>query len=213
MTAPGTHGHDATGRSAAIKKDRFAFNRPPADEPWIWLPRSMLESAAWSAMSLAARKAVDRIIIEHLAHAGGMNGELAVTYDDFVAFGIRRSSIRNAIALAVALGFVDVTTRGARSYGVRRLPSQYGLTWMGRRDRTPPSNRWRGVDPAHAQAVLAGKRSDAGVSKTNTSRRPALQPRYRRRSQCWYWTRSADFRHRWSPYRDRQSRENATRER
>ena len=65
MTTPGTRKHDATGRSAGAKSDRFAFNRPPADEPWIWLSRSMLESPAWTAMPLAARKVVERIELEH----------------------------------------------------------------------------------------------------------------------------------------------------
>jgi len=63
----------------AIKRE----NRPPKDMPWIWLTREMLESPAWRAMDmLAARRVVERIILEHMAHAGTENGNLIVTYAD-----------------------------------------------------------------------------------------------------------------------------------
>ena len=38
-------------------------------------------------MSRAARLVVDRVMIEHMAHAGTENGNLVVTYADFVKFG------------------------------------------------------------------------------------------------------------------------------
>jgi hypothetical protein len=34
--------------------------RPPQDKPWVWLTKEMLESEAWAAMPLAARKVVER---------------------------------------------------------------------------------------------------------------------------------------------------------
>lgn len=132
-------------RDGRSRRDRFANLAPPQDEPWIWFSRSMLESVAWSAMPLSSRRLVDRLILEHMAHAGTMNGELVVTYDDLVSFGIRRASIRKAIDVAEALGFVDVTLRGRRSTGGYRFPSQYALTWLGQSDRTPPSNGWKHV--------------------------------------------------------------------
>jgi hypothetical protein len=46
-------------------------------------PRQMIESPAWRALSLAARKALDRIEIEHLDHGGAENGKLPVTYRNF----------------------------------------------------------------------------------------------------------------------------------
>ena len=56
-------------------------------------------------MSLAARKIVERVAIEHMGHGGTLNGSLIVTYDDFETFGVRRKSIAPAIKKAVALGF------------------------------------------------------------------------------------------------------------
>src|SRR5688572_16246709 len=91
-------------------------NAPPEGEFWIWFTPEMMESPAWGAMTLAARKVVDRIIIKYLEERT-RNGELVVLYDDFEKFGIRRSSILEAIAIASGLGWIDVTIRGTRSYG------------------------------------------------------------------------------------------------
>ena len=55
-------------------------------------PRAMVESPAMRALSLAARKALDRIEIEHMNHGGAQNGQLPVTYRDFEAWGIRRTA-------------------------------------------------------------------------------------------------------------------------
>jgi hypothetical protein len=117
------------------------MNRPTP--PFIWFTREMLESAAWRAMPLAARRIVERVMIEHMMQGGTRNGQLVVTYDDFAQYGVRRKSISRAIQCAVMLGFLDVTVRGGRSYGIARLPSAYGLTWLPRCDWTPPSNRWK----------------------------------------------------------------------
>jgi hypothetical protein len=84
-----------------------------------------------------------------------MNGELVVTYDDFESFGIRRKTIAQAIQTAVALGFLDLTERGRRSYGPSRRPSHYGLTWLPRADWTPASNMWKQFNTKdEAQAAL-----------------------------------------------------------
>ena len=56
--------------------------------------------------------------------------------------------------MAVGLGFLDVTLKGRRSYGGARQPSQYGLTWLPRRDGSPASNRWATPAPEDIVAVL-----------------------------------------------------------
>ena len=71
--------------------------------PFVWLTREMLESEAWRAMPLPARRIVERLMIEHMSHAGTMNGELPCTYDDFQRFGVSRKNISAAIRVAVAL--------------------------------------------------------------------------------------------------------------
>ena len=99
----------------------------------------MMESEAWRALNLPARKLIDRLLIEHMAHAGTQNGNLVVLYDDFAAFGIRRQSVKGAIDLAVSLGFVKVIIEGGR-----KKPSIYALTWLPTGE-SPPVNTWKRV--------------------------------------------------------------------
>ena len=75
-------------------------NRPPQDMPWCWLTREMLESPTWRAMTLPARRVVERLMVEHMSHGGTMNGELPCTYGDFQRFGLSRKSINAAIHVA-----------------------------------------------------------------------------------------------------------------
>jgi hypothetical protein len=133
-------------------------NRPPPDEAWVWLTQGMLESPAWGAMTASAKRIVERVAVEHMGNKGRCNGELIVTYADFARFGIRKSSVIEAIAIAVGLGWIDVTVRGSKAHGTYKNPSQYALTWLPRRDGTPAVNRWKGVDEERARKVVAGAR-------------------------------------------------------
>jgi hypothetical protein len=131
------------------------MNRPQGQ--FIWFERELLESPAWAAMTLPARRVVERVVIEHMKHGGTRNGALIVTYDDFERFGLRRKSVPDAIRIAVALGFLDVTSRGRRSHGIARRASTYGITWLPRCDCTPASNRWRRInDAAEAKRLIEG---------------------------------------------------------
>jgi hypothetical protein len=124
-------------------KLRETRNRPPDGEPWVWLTRELLESDAWRSMSRAARLVVERVMIEHMAHAGTENGNLIVTYTDFVKFGVRRESLPTAIADAAARGFITITEKGRASTGVDRWPSRYALGWLPLFDGSPALNRWK----------------------------------------------------------------------
>lgn len=157
-----------------MTKRDFTYSAPPAGDEnaqvggWQWITQEMLLSPAWRTMSLASRKVVDRIIIEHLRHDRRENGELVVTYDDFVAYGIRRQSVKPAIEEAIRLGWIDRTAKGVRSFGAARRPSKYGLTWIGRKDHTAPSNRWRRSVP------IADMHSSCGSGTGATSQRSAI---------------------------------------
>jgi hypothetical protein len=131
-------------------------NRPPPDMPWIWLTREMLESPAWCAMKLAARRVVERIMLEHMAHGGTENGNLAVTYTNFRDYGVRHKSIKTAIEIADALGWIDITVRGRASFEDKRYASRYALTWLPQPARGKhATNRWRQITTlAAAKAVL-----------------------------------------------------------
>jgi hypothetical protein len=114
---------------------------PPAGEPWAWLTRELLESPSMRSLSPAARACLDRLMIEHMHHAGKENGRLVVTYDQFADFGIRRRSVAAAIAELRDVGLVMVD-RGRRLNGFND-PNRYELTWIGTDARPGPLNRWK----------------------------------------------------------------------
>ena len=72
-------------------------NSPPSGAPWIWQTASLLASPAWRGMSINARRALDRIMLEHMAHAGTENGNLLVTHRQFIAAGVSRDYVADAI--------------------------------------------------------------------------------------------------------------------
>ena len=77
-------------------KLRHKRNHPPPDQPCVWFTREMLESEAWSTAPINTRRLVERIILEHMAHAGTENGRLICTYRDFERHGIGKRHITGA---------------------------------------------------------------------------------------------------------------------
>ena len=75
-------------------------------EQWASHPIEMLRSPAWRALSLSARRVLERIAIELAAHGGNDIERLPVTKADFVAYGIGPKQIASAIREAEALGFI-----------------------------------------------------------------------------------------------------------
>ena len=100
----------------------------------------LIESAAMAQLTLAAHRVLLRLEIELLKHAGKNNGALIVTYNDFVAFGIRRMSIAPAIRLLVEVGLIEVTDRGWRTAEHGR-PAKYRLTYLPAYGK-PPTDEW-----------------------------------------------------------------------
>lgn len=102
----------------------------------------MLESDAWASLSLAARRVLDRLEIEHAHNGGKENGNLVCTYKDFERFGIRRPSIAAAVRQVVAVGLVEVTHRGRGGNAEYRDPSRYRLTYLAT-GKAAPTDDWR----------------------------------------------------------------------
>lgn len=157
------------------KRPRWATNSPPEGRPWIWLTRDMLASPAWRILPHSAKLVVDRIVIEHMDHAGTMNGRLKVTYDNFASYGVRRKSVSEALRAARALGFIVVISRGFRSHGPARRPAEYALTWLPLWDGAPASNRWAKFKTLEeAQAALELARRSAEPRDPPRSRRATV---------------------------------------
>ena len=145
MTVPRKIGpHGRTTNVVAGKRFRKALNFPHGVGWCVPLPRDLLNSPAWLAMSHQCRKLVDALMAEHADHGGLENGNLLVPYDTLQTRGIRRGNILNAIFEAEALGIVD-PTRGVRCYGSRKAPSRYRLTWLGTPDGLTATNEWRSI--------------------------------------------------------------------
>ncbi|WP_157861942.1 hypothetical protein [Methylobacterium sp. Leaf361] len=170
---------DATGRSTsqpASSKDRKR-NRPP-EGPWVWFTSEMMESPAWRAMSLNARLVVDRITVEHMAHAGTQNGALPVTFDDFERFGIRRGSIAAAIQEAAAIGFVDIAEQGTRGWGAfKGRATRFRLAWLPTAAGDPETTRWRRfTNLKEAQRIASQARQSGDTRRASKKALPVTQP-------------------------------------
>jgi hypothetical protein len=126
-------------------KLREARNRPTA--AFVWFTREMLESDAWCSLRLPARRVIDRLCIEHMAHGGTENGQLVVTYRDFRRFGLHGGQIGPGIKQAVATGFVIITEKGKPSTGADRWPTKYALGWLPLKDGSAAPNRWKAWRP------------------------------------------------------------------
>jgi hypothetical protein len=134
---------------------------PPAGEPWMWqLPR-LMESFAWRCMTGADHKVLDRLTIEHSAHASLCNGALKCTYNDFEKYGVRRASIRESINRLCALGLIKRTRVGRRGYGeAKGEAAEYELTFYA--TRTENNN----------VSIRSPRRRAAGVAEAPLGRAP-----------------------------------------
>lgn len=105
----------------------------------------MLKSPAYRALSVSGHKVISRIEIELAHHGGNDNGRLPVTTNDFVEYGMHRSSVAPAIREAEALGFIRIIERGRGGNAEYRTPNLFFLTFAQCRDsgKQPPTHDWR----------------------------------------------------------------------
>jgi hypothetical protein len=103
----------------------------------------MIESDAWRTASIHVRRVVDRVMLEHMAHAGTENGNLAVTWSDFEKAGVRYKTIKLAIEDACQRGLITLTVKGRASVGQDRWPARYALGWLPLSNGSAAPNRWK----------------------------------------------------------------------
>ncbi len=105
--------------------------------------REMLKSPAFRGLSLTALRILARLEIEHMDHGGRDNGKLAVTYVDFMEYGVRgRRHIKPAIDELVDAGFIEITRKGRAGNREFRQPSLYRLTYV-HTNTAGPTDEWR----------------------------------------------------------------------
>ncbi len=107
----------------------------------------MLESAAYCALSRSGHMVISRIEVELAHHGGNDNGRLPVTVNDFVEYGMHRTSVAPAIREAEALGFIRITERGRGGNAEHGSPNLFFLTFAHGRDsrKHPPTHDWRRI--------------------------------------------------------------------
>ena len=134
----------------------------------------MQRSHAWRVLSRAAHQCLSRIEIELADHGGKDIEALPVTFNDFESYGVNRHAIAPALAELEALGFIDITQRGApaRAAEYRRSNRFRLLTrpWekMGATYR-PRWDRFKTLDEAAAAADEARR-----LGSQRRGRQPAL---------------------------------------
>jgi hypothetical protein len=133
-----------TSFAAKLRKKR---NRPPPSEPWVWFSRVFLESEAWRTAPINTRRFVERVMIEHMHHAGTENGNLIVTFKQLAEFGIHGRHRHKAVEDAINRGLIDRPVKGKASAGQNRHPSRYALGWLPWHDGSAARNRWKSWKP------------------------------------------------------------------
>lgn len=113
----------------------------------------LIRSPAWRALSLSARRVLDRIESEYLRHGGRDNGSLAVTFDDFVKYGINRHAIAPAMRECVALGLLVVTQHGRAGNAEFRAPNLFLLPYL---ETDTSAQKWREITTTEKAETIAG---------------------------------------------------------
>jgi hypothetical protein len=103
----------------------------------------MQKCSAYVALSLTARRIMDRLEIELAAHSGKDNGHLMVTYGQFVEYGIgNRDLISPALNELINGGFIEITQKGLAGSGPWRRANQYRLTYLDAFGK-PATHEWK----------------------------------------------------------------------
>jgi hypothetical protein len=141
----------------------------------------MLESPAYRVLSRSGHMVIARIEIELAHHGGNDNGRLPVTTENFVQYGMHRTSVAPAIREAEALGFIQITERGHGGNAEYRSPNRFYLTYAHTNDskRRPPTDEWRRIKTLQEANQIArsarAKKSTAAVERGKRSWRQRQQ--------------------------------------
>ena len=134
-------------------------------------PIAMLECAAYRVLSRAAHMVLSRLEVEHAHHGGKDNGKLPCTFAHFEEYGVHRRSVAPAIRELVALGFVEVTRKGAAGNAEFRQPNLYRLTYRPAHNATGDgTHEYRKLGSLAEAEAAAEKR---GLAQTRKPWRPA----------------------------------------
>jgi hypothetical protein len=147
-----------SGQKGGASKGNF-------DEPFVRIKYTMKESPAWKALTLSARRVLDRIEIEFGEHKGKPeeNGALVVTYENFIAYGINRAEIGPAVRELVALGFIRITRAGVAGNADQRQSTMFLLTYQPNGSAQYVEDGWKRIQTdEEAKAIAKAARERKG---------------------------------------------------
>jgi hypothetical protein len=133
----------AKGRESRRTGREGSYSKPPKGSSWVWHTEDMLISPAWRALSINAKRVIERVELEHMAHGGNENGTLPVTHQNFRKHGIYATAIAPAIQEAIFLGFIRCVQGGR--WNEKNTPSIFRITWLGDKNGNAPTNEWQSV--------------------------------------------------------------------
>ena len=138
--------------------------------PFSWRLIEMQESPAYRALSLSARKVLDRLEIEFERHGrkAEENGALPCTYDHLVEYGVNRNMIAPAIRELIALGFVQITRKGSAGNAEYREVTLFLLTYRPFGSAKYVANGWRRISTLdEAEAISAAARCQSADARAS----------------------------------------------
>ncbi|MDX0581956.1 hypothetical protein GOD01_03370 [Sinorhizobium medicae] len=156
--------------------------QPPNDQGgWMAITRDLLESAAFRSLSGNARKALDRLKVEHIGHGRTMNGQLIVPHDQFYSYGVTAEYVADALDELEFKGLIQMS-KGRAGNGTAH-PTVFRLTFDGTFDGLPATNEWKRCTMEDAKRWLevvrkerAEKRSKVGSKKKSPLRDSEIRP-------------------------------------
>jgi hypothetical protein len=154
---------DAPVRTSNRSGQKGGASKMHFDETYIRRKFSMLASPPYMALSLSARRAMDRLEIELGKHKGKPeeNGNLVCTFDDFAEYGLTRHAIAPAIRELVALGFIRVTRKGSAGNESHRQPTMYLITYQFSGSNIILEDGWKRIQTIE-EAEAVAKRARGG---------------------------------------------------
>jgi hypothetical protein len=121
---------------------------------------AMRKSAAYWALKPIELRLLAVIELEHLRHGGAENGNLIVTRRQIEKRGIPLKAIAPGLRALAALGFIEITQRGAAGIGDHAQAHRFRLTYV----QPNPTHEWRKYhDPARATIEAETARKNASV--------------------------------------------------
>jgi hypothetical protein len=169
------------------------FHKYKIKDAFIARPAEMLASQAWKVLNLSERRILDRLDMEHVAHGFKENGKLPVTYEDFMAYGVRRDSIPPSLRVLGRLRLAQITRPGRAGNAEHRYPNLYELTYQPTYSASngfiEPSHDWRRIRDRKEARSLAkeARKAFSPDSRTETfspdSRTETASPKPGKRKQ------------------------------